>query len=107
MRRICPGHCRFRKNRRRAAELEGALADVLAAGHCVAPDQGLATRLHQKDSLRRGLMAVERMLTNFELSAELLAIEVDEALDALGEITGETTPDDVLERIFAEFCIGK
>ncbi|HQL96283.1 MAG TPA: hypothetical protein PL005_16535, partial [Candidatus Hydrogenedentes bacterium] len=29
------------------------------------------------------------------------------ALHALGEITGETTPEDLLDRIFASFCIGK
>ena len=30
-----------------------------------------------------------------------------EALDAVGEVTGETTADDVLDRIFSSFCIGK
>jgi tRNA modification GTPase len=38
---------------------------------------------------------------------ELLAVELREALDSLGEITGQVTPDDVLGRIFAGFCIGK
>ena len=38
---------------------------------------------------------------------ELLAIELREALDGLGEITGETTPDQVLDQIFSRFCIGK
>jgi len=32
---------------------------------------------------------------------------VQAALDYLGDIVGLTTPDDVLDRIFAEFCIGK
>ncbi|MCH7477547.1 MAG: hypothetical protein IIA14_05545, partial [SAR324 cluster bacterium] len=38
---------------------------------------------------------------------ELLAVDLSRALAALGEIVGETTADDLLERIFAEFCIGK
>jgi len=29
------------------------------------------------------------------------------ALDILGEITGRTTPDDILNRIFSGFCVGK
>ena len=38
---------------------------------------------------------------------EFLALELREGLAALGEITGETTPDQVLEQIFSRFCIGK
>ena len=40
-------------------------------------------------------------------SPDLLAIDLREALTALGEITGQTTPDDVLDFIFSTFCIGK
>lgn len=38
---------------------------------------------------------------------EIVALELRGALDALGEILGETTPDEVLESIFSRFCIGK
>jgi tRNA modification GTPase len=38
---------------------------------------------------------------------ELTALEVREALDSLGEITGRTTSEEVLDRIFANFCVGK
>jgi tRNA modification GTPase len=39
--------------------------------------------------------------------AELVALELREALDALGRILGTVTPDDLLGRIFSRFCIGK
>lgn len=38
---------------------------------------------------------------------DLLAVEVQTALDYLGDITGLTTPDDVLDVVFSQFCIGK
>jgi len=38
---------------------------------------------------------------------ELLALEIREALDALGQILGRLSPDDLLGRIFSSFCIGK
>jgi len=41
------------------------------------------------------------------VSLDLLALELREALDALGRVTGETTPDEVLNAIFSRFCIGK
>jgi tRNA modification GTPase len=40
-------------------------------------------------------------------SFELLAIDLRDALEVLGQITGETTPDDILAIIFDKFCIGK
>lgn len=39
--------------------------------------------------------------------AEILALELREALDSLGQILGQVSPDEVLGRIFATFCIGK
>ncbi|MGD1275728.1 MAG: tRNA modification GTPase [Tepidisphaeraceae bacterium] len=42
-----------------------------------------------------------------EDSAELLAVDLRETLDALGQILGQVTPDDILTRIFSTFCIGK
>ena len=40
-------------------------------------------------------------------SVDLLAIDVTTAVNALGEITGETASDDLLEVIFSQFCVGK
>lgn len=88
-------------------DLEATLAALLRGGVHIAPDQALVTRLHQKDSLRRAMHAIECTEDNFGKSPEFMAIEIDEALRALGEITGETTPDEVLEHIFSSFCIGK
>ncbi|MCX6375617.1 MAG: hypothetical protein NTU88_06215, partial [Armatimonadetes bacterium] len=42
-----------------------------------------------------------------EMPADLICIDLKSAADALGSITGETVTDDVIDRIFSEFCIGK
>lgn len=88
-------------------ELERALASILKKGQDFVPDQGMITRLHQKDSLRRGIDALIRLQSNYDESPEFMSIDMDEALSALGEITGETTPDEILGHIFSSFCIGK
>ena len=38
---------------------------------------------------------------------DLIGIDVKEAWDALGEITGETATEAIIEEIFAKFCVGK
>ena len=38
---------------------------------------------------------------------EIFAIELRDALGSIGEITGEVTTEDILNRIFSDFCIGK
>jgi tRNA modification GTPase len=89
-------------------ELEDTLHRLLLGdAGTIAPDRGLITRVHQRDSLRRAIAALERMLDNYTASPEFLSIDLRESLDALGEITGETTPEDILDRIFSSFCIGK
>jgi tRNA modification GTPase len=55
-----------------------------------------------RDSLLRAHRAVQD-----GLSHEFVALDVREALDHLGLITGETTREDILDEIFATFCIGK
>lgn len=88
-------------------ELEAQLGGLILGGVPIDTAQPMLNRLHQKDSLRRAIECVERMLSDTSMSPEFLALELQEALAALGEITGETTPDDVLGQIFDAFCIGK
>jgi tRNA modification GTPase len=60
------------------------------------------------DALRRAGEAVTRAQNGLkELTSELIAYELKEAISALGEITGEVTTEAVLDRIFSEFCLGK
>ena len=88
-------------------ELEHTLAALLLGDASRTAEEPMLSRLHQKDSIRRAATALERLFDNIDASPEFLAVDLREALQAVGEITGETTPEDVLDRIFASFCIGK
>lgn len=88
-------------------ELEELLSTLLLGGLQQSAGQPMLNRLHQKDSLRRAEACIARLLDDPMRSPEFLALELREALDAIGEITGETTPDDILGAIFSSFCIGK
>ena len=69
----------------------------------------LLSRSRHRDALLR-VRALLRDFTDHSaipLPDELLALDLREALNALGEVTGETTPDDILDLVFGQFCIGK
>jgi tRNA modification GTPase len=67
------------------------------------------TNARHFDLLQRATTALRSSLNLLEANAseELVLVGLYDALRFLGEITGETTPDDVLSQIFATFCIGK
>ena len=44
---------------------------------------------------------------NIGLPMDLIAVDLKEALDALSEVTGEISSEDVLDHIFSNFCVGK
>ena len=69
----------------------------------------LITDARHFDLLRRAQDALSssRILLEQRRSEELVLVGLYDALRFLGQITGETTPDDVLSQIFATFCIGK
>jgi len=62
-----------------------------------------------RDLLSQALSALERMEMSSleETPLEIVAMDAREALDSLGQIVGETTPDDIINDIFSKFCIGK
>jgi tRNA modification GTPase len=68
-----------------------------------------STASRSRDSLRRALEALEKAIETAELRIgdELVALEIRESLQHLGEIVGAVYTDDVLDRVFSRFCIGK
>jgi len=88
---------------------QAMIRQICTDGQELADAIACAPNVRHKVSLQAALHACERLAAALTAGepADLLAIEVQEALDHLGEIVGLTTPEDVLDRIFAEFCIGK
>ena len=70
------------------------------------PEAGLAlTRARHRQSLTRAADALGNAVSID--SAELVAEELRAAVHALGRITGRVDVEDVLDRVFSSFCIGK
>lgn len=69
----------------------------------------MITKLRHKQALERASESLHSAKASVvgRLAPEFLAADLRGALDFLGEITGRVTTDDILDRIFSEFCIGK
>ncbi|OQA58335.1 MAG: tRNA modification GTPase MnmE [Candidatus Omnitrophica bacterium ADurb.Bin277] len=67
------------------------------------------TRLRHKDILEKALRSLEKAEKAFreKTPLEFVTVELREALDVMKELTGEVYSEELLDRIFSEFCIGK
>lgn len=98
-----------------ATTLEGisALAErvrsVVQREERTRPGTVVIDSLRQRNLLERAAAALDYVLEGLDAGTPVDAIGLDlqEALDALGEITGEVTSADILDAVFGEFCVGK
>ncbi len=90
-------------------ELEETIAAMVLAGKALHWDSVLVTSARHQDALRRAAQQLQASLATLEqrLPLDFLSIDLRAAYDALGEVTGEAVSEDLLDRIFSEFCIGK
>lgn len=87
--------------------LERAVEKLFPQGD--APEGSILTNVRQQEAARRAAEAVERareaLASGFTPDAVLT--DVEEALDALGQLTGRTAKEEIVSGIFSRFCVGK
>ena len=89
--------------------LKAAVCEALVGGELVVGESPIVTNARHQDALRRaneGLNYAIESLAN-AMPPELVAVDLRISLDALGDIVGKTTTEDILDRIFSQFCVGK
>lgn len=91
------------------AELKQTILHRLAPGGIAAPESGSITSLRHEALLRESLEALEnaQRAVEFQIPHEMLLLDLYAALRPIDAVTGATTADDILNRIFSTFCIGK
>ena len=88
--------------------LEAAVAQLFPREEA-APYGEILTNARQEEAARRALESVRRAREALEagVTPDALLTDVEEALSALGELTGQSVREDVTDRIFSKFCVGK
>jgi len=89
-------------------DLKSKLLEFVNTG-ALRNNETIITNSRHYDALLKALAEIQKVQQgiNDNLSGDLLAIDIRQALYHFGEITGEITSDDLLGNIFANFCIGK
>lgn len=92
-------------------ELEDAIAETVLSGAAtqIPADGVVVSNVRHRRALEESRAALDHALrtAEAEMPADLICIDLKAAAQTLGGITGETVTDDVIDRIFSEFCIGK
>lgn len=89
-------------------ELKTRIREI-AAGDSAGFDETMVTATRHKEALIKAANALEEAIEaiGFSIPMDLITIDVNSAWTALGEITGDILQDDLVDRIFSGFCIGK
>ena len=90
-------------------ELEEKISDMFFAGNLSADDESVITSERHKECLRMAFESLGKVLKSIEsgLPEDFYSIDLMSAYEALSRIVGEEVDEDLINRIFEQFCLGK
>lgn len=97
------------KNNVGIEKLQNRLKDMFFAGEIDSNENVYITNVRHKDCLIRAKQSLNEVINtiNMGMPEDCMSIDLQKAYSILGEITGESVDDDLVDRIFSEFCLGK
>ena len=90
-------------------ELEQQLKTMFLSGDLSFNDEVMITNMRQKSALQDAYMSLRKVQESIEdqMPEDFYSIDLMDAYEALGSITGETIGEDLVNEIFSKFCMGK
>lgn len=97
------------KNDLGVGKLEEEIAGMFLKGEVNLNSEVLLTNVRHKNLLDKAIQSIEDAMLSYESAMPLdcITIDIKNAAEHLGEITGESVSEDVMHEIFSRFCIGK
>ncbi|MFW5801827.1 MAG: tRNA uridine-5-carboxymethylaminomethyl(34) synthesis GTPase MnmE, partial [Spirochaeta sp.] len=89
--------------------LHGRITEVIGGGEGISDGAVVIDSQRQHDLIQRALRALDQVEQDIVQGdpVDVLALDLQEVLNALGEITGEVSSADILDAMFSGFCVGK
>lgn len=89
--------------------LEKAIEKLFFSGIENSQNQILVTNQRQAGLLTKAKQSLEDVVSGIDdaMPLDLVQIDLKNAWDTLGEITGESAPDELITQLFSQFCLGK
>ena len=89
--------------------LKDRIAELAGSGLVTGGAAEVAIGVRHQEALRRADEALARAIEALAggVPLDLVALEIRMAVEAVGEVVGRTATDDLLDRIFSTFCLGK
>jgi len=90
-------------------QLEEELTENVFNGIVIPQNGVIINNIRQAEALKRAKLGLKYLLegTKKKIPHDLLTVDLKEVLDSLGEITGDSVSDEIINNIFSRFCIGK
>lgn len=98
----------IKENRGLPALLAG-LQSLFFSGESIKAEDAILGNTRHKNALFQAKEAMERCLETIRsrMPEDFISMDLQEASQALGEITGDATDEEIIDRIFTKFCLGK
>ena len=90
-------------------KLGHVIAQLFALGKINMKNEILLTNIRHRNLLGKSILSIDNALNaqNQGMPVEFIAMDIKEAADYLGQITGESVSEDIIHEIFSRFCLGK
>lgn len=85
------------------------LKELFFGGEVATAEDGLLGNVRHRNALYHAKESMERALVTIEtkMPEDFISMDLQEANDSLGEITGDSVDEEIIDRIFTKFCLGK
>ena len=90
-------------------KLKATISEELLGGELGIGESPIVTNARHQEALRRANEGLDYAIESLEngMPPDLIAVDLRIGLEGLGDIVGKTTTEDILDRIFSQFCVGK
>ncbi|PLX31362.1 MAG: tRNA uridine-5-carboxymethylaminomethyl(34) synthesis GTPase MnmE [Clostridiales bacterium] len=90
-------------------QLEDKIVEMVYSGEIFQRGDALVTSARQKNALERALSSINEAIetTKKKMPYDFIEIDIKNSYAFLGEIIGETVGDDIIDKVFSDFCLGK